>query len=102
MGFFDVLKSDELGDVIKGVGAVAGAFNPALGKGLILASALVDNVKSLDSDTLKDNVGGLSGTANMLRKMVEQDNFDKDKILMLADNLDSLSSYVEKTSNLIR
>jgi hypothetical protein len=97
-----MLKDGTLSNVLSSVGKVASVFNPAVGGGLMLASNITDSMATIDDDFLENNIVGLSGSAEMLEKMVENKNVDYDKLLMIANNLKSMSEFSQKTAKLIK
>lgn len=96
------IKDGTISNVLENVGKIANVFNPALGSGLMLASNITDNTKGVSDEFLENDVIGVSGTASRIRKMVESDHYDKELLLILCDNLDSISEFVQKTSKLIK
>lgn len=97
-----MLKDGTLSNVLSSVGKVASVFNPAVGGGLMLASNITDSMATIDDDFLENKIVGLSGSAEMLEKMVENKNVDYDKMLMIANNLKSISAFSQKTAKLIK
>lgn len=97
-----MLKDGTLSNVLSSVGKVASVFNPAVGGGLMLASNITDSMATIDDDFLENKIVGLSGSAEMLEKMVENKLVDYDKMLMIANNLKSMSEFSQKTAKLIK
>ncbi len=91
----------DLEKVVKGIGVLAGAFNPALGDGIIALSSVAKVFSDVDDKKLED-VKGLSYVSKSLRDMVEEDNFDRAKMLELAKVVDDISLILEKNLKLIK
>ena len=88
----------DISKVLKGVGLVAGAFNPVVG-GVI--SAVAGALNEINDESL-ENEKGLGYVAYSLRKMVERDEFDKEKLLELSKIVDDAVMILDKNFKLIK
>ncbi len=91
----------DFSQIIKGVGIVAGAINPAVGSAVVALSSVAGALNEVDDEHL-ENVAGLSYVSKSLRNIVEEDKFDKDEILRLAKVVDDISLILEKNLKLIK
>ena len=91
--------------VLKGVGQVATAFNPAIGGGLIVASQVVDKLNQdstlSNNEVLKNDVIGLTRCTEILsdylqRKELGQEVSD-DNLKVILVSLQSLDVLLDKT-----
>jgi hypothetical protein len=97
----EVLKDGKLSQIIEGVGKVANVFSPAVGGALMMASNITDAMDDVDDDLLENRIVGLNGSALILENMVENRQFDRDKLLAVAHNLKSISKHISKTQKMI-
>ena len=92
----------DLQKLLQSVGGVISVFNPVVGNVVMTASNLVKPIKDVDDDFLENKVIGLSGSANLLREMVGLNKVDNQKLLMIADNLDDLSIFLNKIQKIVK
>ena len=88
----------DLSQLIKGVGIVAGAFNPAVGSGIVALSSVLKNVDDVDLE----NTEGLSAISKGIKDMVETNNIDSSKLLEYSKMLDDIVLILEKNIKLIK
>lgn len=91
--------------VLKGVGQVATAFNPAIGGGLIVASKVVETLNNdtilSNNEVLKNDVIGLTRCTEILvdylqKKELGQEVND-DNLKLVLTSLQSLDALFDKT-----
>ena len=87
---------------LENLSKIAGAFNPALGNGLMMASNITDNFKTVNDDFLENEVIGIGGSVRMIRTMVETKSVDYELLEVLANNLESIKDYLDKSNKLIK
>jgi len=88
----------DLSQLIKGVGVVAGAFNPAVGSGIVALSSIFKGVDDVDLE----NTDGLSAISKDIKDMVETNNIDTSKLLEYSKMLDDIVLILEKNTKLIK
>ncbi len=92
----------DLSKIIKGVGMVAGAINPAVGNGLVMVGDVLKSF-DVDDDFLEKNIVGLSKSAEIVRDVADNlDGDDRDKLLSVADNLESINNLIFKFEKIIK
>lgn len=99
------LKKYDWSAVLKGVGGVVTAFNPAIGSGLIVASEVVDKLNGdstlSDNEVLKNNVLGLTACgdilADYLQKLELGQEVSIDNVKLVLNNIRSLDQVLAKT-----
>ena len=92
----------DLSKIIKGVGMVAGAINPAVGNGLVMVGDVLKSF-DVDDDVLEKNIVGLSKSAEIVRDVADNlDGDDRDKLLSVADNLESINNLIFKFEKIIK
>lgn len=82
-------------------GSVASAVNPAIGGGMVLASKALQKFTEMQDETLTFSFIGLSALANDIREMVDSQNYDKDKLIQIADSLESSSIILQKFTKMV-
>ncbi|GEM_PF-3349485 len=82
-------------------GSVASTINPAVGGGMVLASKALEKFTDMPDETLAFSFGGLSSLSNDIRKMVNSDNYDKDKLIQIADSLEASSIILQKITKMV-
>jgi len=88
----------DISKVLKGVGLVAGVFNPVVGGAI---SAIAGALNEVNDESL-ENERGLGYVSYSLRKMVERDEFDKEKLLELSKIVDDAVMILDKNFKLIK
>jgi len=91
--------------VLKGVGQVATAFNPAIGGGLIVASQVVDTLNKdtvlADNDVLKNDVIGLTRCGEILTDYIQKVELnqasDIENVKLVLASIQSLDLLFDKT-----
>ena len=99
------LKKYDWSAVLKGVGGVVTAFNPAIGSGLIVASEVVDRLNGdstlSDNEVLKNNVLGLTACADILADYLQKIELGQeaslDNVKLVLNNIRSLDQVLAKT-----
>jgi hypothetical protein len=91
-----------LSDSLKKFGSVLSSFNPVLGGSVILVSDIVDYFNVYPDNVLESNVTGLSKSASIIKRMVKDDNFDKDKLLEISENLEAMNEFVSKFQKVLK
>lgn len=99
------LKNYDWSAVLRGVGQVATAFNPAIGGGLIVASQVVNTLNSNDilsnNEVLKNDVIGLTRCSEILvdylqkKELGQEANDDNLRVVLIS--LKSLDALFDKT-----
>lgn len=82
-------------------GHVASAVNPAVGGGLVLASKALEKFGEMDDATLENSFVGLSILAKDIRTMIELEHYDKDKLLEIADSMESMALILSKIVKMV-
>jgi hypothetical protein len=98
----ELFNDGSISTFLESVGKIATAFNPTLGSGLMLASNITDNFKEVNDDFLENEVIGIGGSVRMLRTMIETKSVDYELLEVLANNLDSIKDYLDKSNKLIK
>lgn len=99
------LQKYDWSSVLKGVGQVATAFNPAIGGGLIVASQVVDTLNQdtmfQDNEVLKNDVIGLTRCseilADYLQKKELKQEVNDDNLKLVLVSIQSLDALFDKT-----
>ena len=86
---------------LKNLGGSISAVNPVLGNSLILVSSLLDYFNVYPEKVLEKNVVGLSKSSSVIKELVKNDNFDKDKLLEIADNLEAMNKFITKVQKVL-
>jgi hypothetical protein len=86
---------------LKKLGGSVSAINPVLGNSLILVSSLLDYFSVYPEKVLEKNVVGLSKSSSVIKELVKNDNFDKDKLLEIADNLEAMNKFIAKVQKVL-
>ena len=87
-------------DFMKNIGGVVKVFNPVLGSGLITLTNVIDDFNVSDK-ILEKNVVGLSKSSQIIKDLVQNDNFDKDKLLEVANNLEAMNKFLNKFQKIL-
>lgn len=82
-------------------GSVATSLNPAIGGGLVLASKALEKFTQMDDETLTHSFSGLLSLADDIRVMVRFGEYDKDKLMQIADSLESSSIILQKITKMV-
>ena len=98
------LKNYDWSAVIKGVGQVATAFNPAIGGGLVLASQVLDTINkdsTLSNDeVLKNDVIGLTRCSDILTDYIQKVELNQapslDNVKLVLASIQSLDALSDK------
>jgi len=91
--------------ILKGLGEVAGSFNPVVGSGLVLAGAVADEFDGIPDDVLENKFVGFSKSSEIIREVSKKDvltDEDRLKLLAVADNLDGISKLFSKIEKLFK
>lgn len=96
--------------VLKGVGQVATAFNPAIGGGLIVASQVVDTLNQdatlQNNDVLKNDVIGLTRMIEILTDYLQKkelgQEFSDDNLKLILVSLQSQDVLLDKTYAILK
>lgn len=91
----------DLEKIVKGVGIIAGAFNPVVGNGIVALSSVAGALDGVDDKDLED-VKGLSYVSKSLQDMLNSKNFNVDKVKELIEILNSISLILDKNLKLIK
>ena len=99
------LKKYDWSAVLKGVGQVATAFNPAIGGSLIVASQVVETLNQdstlQNNEVLKNDVIGLTRCseflADYLQKKELKQEVNDDNLKLILVSLQSLDVLLDKT-----
>lgn len=91
--------------VLKGVGQVATAFNPAIGGGLIMASQVVETLNKdtvlANNDVLKNDVIGLTRCGEILTDYIQKVELNQaptlDNLKLVLTSIQSLDVLLDKT-----
>jgi len=91
--------------VLKGVGQVATAFNPAIGGGLIMASQVVETLNKdtvlANNDVLKNDVIGLTRCGEILTDYIQKVELNQaptlDNLKLVLTSIQSLDVLFDKT-----
>lgn len=81
---------------------VASVFNPVVGKGLMVASDVLDNVLNQNDDDLEYSVFGLTRSSDLIDEMVKNKNVDFKTLDLISKNLKLLNEVINKTSKIVR
>ena len=85
----------DLSKFFENVGGLVKVFNPSLGSGLITLTHIIDDF-NISDDILEYKVVGLSTSAKIIKELVDDDNFDKVKLLEVANNLEAMNKFLNK------
>ncbi|NBL00766.1 MAG: hypothetical protein EOM50_22760 [Erysipelotrichia bacterium] len=96
--------------VLKGVGQVATAFNPAIGGGLIVASQVVETLNQdstlQNNDVLKNDVIGLTRMIEILTDYLQKkelgQEFSDDNLKLILVSLQSQDVLLDKTYAILK
>jgi len=96
--------------VLKGVGQVATAFNPAIGGGLIVASQVVETLNQdatlQNNDVLKNDVIGLTRMIEILTDYLQKkelgQEFSDDNLKLILVSLQSQDLLLDKTYAILK
>lgn len=94
------LSKYDWSSVLSSVGNVATVFNPVLGRGLVVASEVVEKFES--NDILENNIIGLIRCSEIIDNIVINKNFDIEQLSLVSHSLKSLALVVDKTSKILR
>jgi len=95
----------DLSKIIKGVGMVAGAINPAVGSAVIGVSNIVENL-DIDDEILEKDVKGLSAVVDDLSSIFERNSglmLQKDVELLQKDirELQAINQFIKKFQKIV-
>jgi hypothetical protein len=93
-------KNVNWSNVLDSLSGVATVFNPVVGRGLMVASDIVDKLD--DNDVLENNVIGLTRSVEILDKMIMLKEIDYEQLSFISSNLKSLETVVSKTAKLLK
>jgi hypothetical protein len=88
--------------VLEGIGSVASIFNPAIGRGIFLASEVADRLLSENDEVFENNIVGLTRSAEILDDMIDTNTIDFARLKMVSKNLRSLETIVSKVQKIVR
>lgn len=91
--------------VLRNVGGVVTAFNPAIGSGLMVASEVVDRLNGdstlSNNEVLKNNVLGLTACGDILADYLQKIELGQevtlDNVKLVLENIRSLDTLFDKT-----
>jgi Mor family transcriptional regulator len=86
---------------LRKLGGSVSMFNPVLGDSLILVSSLLDYFDVYPEKVLEKNVIGLSKSSNVIKELVANDDFDKNKLLEIAENLEAMNKLIFKFQKIL-
>lgn len=95
------MKFNEIVQFLGVAGSVATSLSPAIGGGLVLASKALENFTQMDDETLTHSFSGLSSLADDIREMVHSEEYDTEKLLQIADSLESSSIILQKITKMV-
>lgn len=82
------------------VGTIAAPFTPA-GAGVAMASNVLGKIAEFSDDSVKNDFIGLSALGSELKNMAETGEYDSEKIMAIAESLNTLSGVLNKFSKMI-
>ena len=104
------LQNYDWSAVLKGVGQVATAFNPAIGGGLIVASQVVEKLNQdstlSNNEVLKNDVIGLTRCSEVLADYLQKKELGQevsdDNLKLVLTSLQSLDALCDKTFAILK
>jgi Mor family transcriptional regulator len=95
----------DVSKIIKGVGTVVSAFNPAIGGAVVMAGSLADSFDNVPDENLEQNFIGLGVSAEIIKSIASKDEIsedDKKRLLAVSENLDGMNTLLQKFTKIFK
>ena len=95
------INAQNASNILGTLGSLAGALNPAIGTGMIMAGKALEKMNQMDDEMLDSEFVGLSQLSAELQLIIDSKEVDFEKLQYISNELRSLSVGINKFSKMI-